>query len=128
MHAICIHEHGGPEALRYEEVSTSEPGASEARVRIEAAGLNYIDVYHRTGLYPSTNLPFTPGMEGAGVVEAVGPMSLKSVWAIVWVMRCTKVPTPRRNRAVRGACPFARFDRYTVGCGSDAARYDGRIT
>ena len=73
MHAICIHEHGAPEVLRYDEVSISEPGAGEARVRIEAAGLNYIDVYHRTGLYPSTDMPFTPGMEGAGVVEAVGP-------------------------------------------------------
>ena len=73
MHAICIHEHGGPEVLRYDEVSTSDPGAGEARVHIEAAGLNYIDVYHRTGLYPSTDMPFTPGMEGAGVVEAVGP-------------------------------------------------------
>ena len=73
MHAIRIHEYGGPEVLRYEEVSTSEPSAGEARVRIEAAGLNYIDVYHRTGLYPSSNLPFTPGREGAGVVEAVGP-------------------------------------------------------
>ena len=73
MHAIRIHEYGGPEVLRYEEVSTSEPSAGEARVRIEAAGLNYIDVYHRTGLYPSANMPFTPGREGAGVVEAVGP-------------------------------------------------------
>ena len=73
MHAIRIHEYGGPEVLRYEEVSTDEPGAGEARVRIEAAGLNYIDVYHRTGLYPSANMPFTPGREGAGVVEAVGP-------------------------------------------------------
>ena len=73
MHAIRIHEYGGPEVLRYEEVSASEPGAGEARVRIEAAGLNYIDVYHRTGLYPSANMPFTPGREGAGVVEAIGP-------------------------------------------------------
>ena len=73
MHAIRIHEYGGPEVLRYEEVPASGPGAGEARVRIEAAGLNYIDVYHRTGLYPSTSMPFTPGREGAGVVEAVGP-------------------------------------------------------
>lgn len=73
MRAIRIHEYGGPEVLRYEEVSASEPGAGEARVRIEAAGLNYIDVYHRTGLYPSANMPFTPGREGAGVVEAIGP-------------------------------------------------------
>ena len=73
MHAIRIHEYGGPEVLRYEEVPASEPGAGEARVRIEAAGLNYIDVYHRTGLYPSPNMPFTPGREGAGVVEAIGP-------------------------------------------------------
>lgn len=73
MHAIRIHEYGGPEVLRYEEVSASEPGAGEAWVRIEASGLNYIDVYHRTGLYPSSSMPFTPGREGAGVVEAVGP-------------------------------------------------------
>ena len=73
MHAIRIHEHGGPEVLRYDEVPISEPGAGEARVRVEAAGLNYIDTYHRTGLYPAANMPFTPGMEGAGVVEAVGP-------------------------------------------------------
>ena len=73
MHAIRIHEHGGPEVHRYDEVPTSEPGPGETRVRVEAAGLNYIDIYHRTGLYPSANMPFMPGMEGAGVVEAVGP-------------------------------------------------------
>lgn len=73
MHAIRIHEHGGPEVLRYDEVSAGEPGAGEARVRVEAVGLNYIDIYHRTGLYPAGNMPFTPGMEAAGVVEAVGP-------------------------------------------------------
>ena len=70
MHAIRVHEHGGPEVLRYEEVPVGDPGAGEARVRIEAVGLNYIDIYQRTGL---VNTPFTAGMEGAGVVEAVGP-------------------------------------------------------
>jgi NADPH2:quinone reductase len=58
--------------LRYEEVALPEPGPGEARVRIEAAGVNFIDIYHRTGLYPNP-LPFTPGIEGAGTVEAVGP-------------------------------------------------------
>jgi NADPH2:quinone reductase len=71
MRAICVHEYGGPEALRYEELPLPEPGAGEARVRIEAAGVNYIDVYHRMGRYPG-QLPFTPGMEGAGVVHAIG--------------------------------------------------------
>ena len=110
MHAIRIHEHGGPEALRYEEVSTSEPGAGEARVRIEAAGLNYIDVYHRTGLYPSVNMPFTPGMEGAGVVEAVGPDVTE-----VKVGRSRRLCDAPRflyrggDRTVWSARPFTRF-------------------
>jgi NADPH2:quinone reductase len=71
MKAIRIHEYGGPEKLRYEEVPTPAPKAGEALVKVEAIGLNYIDVYHRTGLYPGA-LPFTPGLEAAGVVEAVG--------------------------------------------------------
>src|SRR4051812_29668270 len=70
-HAIRIHEAGGPDALSWEEVEVGEPGPAQVRLRQEAAGLNFIDVYHRTGLYPQP-LPFTPGVEGAGVVEAVG--------------------------------------------------------
>ena len=70
--AIRIHEYGGPEALRWEEVEVGAPGPGQLRVRHGAVGLNYIDVYHRTGLYPLPSLPWTLGMEGAGQVEAVG--------------------------------------------------------
>jgi NADPH2:quinone reductase len=70
-HAIRIHKSGGPEALQWEEVEVGEPGPGQVRLRQEAAGLNFIDVYHRTGLYKQ-QLPFTPGVEGAGVIEAVG--------------------------------------------------------
>ncbi len=72
-HAIRIHEYGGPEVLRWEEVAVGDPGPGELRIRHGAIGLNYIDVYHRTGLYPLPALPWTLGMEGAGRVEAVGP-------------------------------------------------------
>jgi NADPH:quinone reductase len=71
MKAIRVHEPGGPEALRLEEVERPTPGRGEALVRLSAIGVNFIDVYHRTGLYPIPR-PFTPGSEGAGVVEAVG--------------------------------------------------------
>lgn len=70
--AIRIHEYGGPEQMRWESVELPEPGLGEVRVRHHAVGLNYIDVYHRTGLYPTPPLPCTLGMEAAGVVEAVG--------------------------------------------------------
>ena len=70
-HAIRVHEIGGPEVLKWEEVEVGEPGPGEIRLRQEAAGVNFIDVYHRTGLYPQP-LPFIPGVEGAGVVEAIG--------------------------------------------------------
>ncbi len=73
MKAIRIHAPGGPEALRYEDVPDPAPKAGEAVVRVEAAGVNFIEVYFRTGLYKPAGHPFTPGGEAAGVVEAVGP-------------------------------------------------------
>ena len=85
--AIRIHRHGGPEALSLEEVPTRAPGPGEARVRVEAAGVNFIDIYMRTGLYPN-DLPITPGVEGAGVVEAVGEgvTTVKPGDRAAWVM------------------------------------------
>ena len=71
-HAMRVYEHGGPEKLRWEEVQVGAPGEGQVRVRNTAIGLNFVDTYQRSGLYPMT-LPFTPGSEGAGVVEAVGP-------------------------------------------------------
>ena len=71
VHAIRVHEVGGPEVLSWEEAAVGEPGLGQVRLRQHAVGLNYIDVYHRTGLYPQP-LPLTPGTEGAGVVEEVG--------------------------------------------------------
>jgi NADPH2:quinone reductase len=71
-HAIRIHEHGGPEKMRWEEVPLPAPKPGEALVRHHAVGLNYIDVYFRTGLYKLPALPAVLGMEGAGVVEAIG--------------------------------------------------------
>jgi len=70
-HAIQIHQTGGPDVLQWEEVDVADPGPGQVRLRQEAAGLNYIDVYHRTGLYPQP-LPFIPGVEGAGIVDAIG--------------------------------------------------------
>ena len=72
VHAIRVHQAGGPEVLSWEEVEVGDPGPGQVRLRQQAVGLNYIDVYHRTGLYPQP-LPFTPGVEGAGVVDDVGP-------------------------------------------------------
>jgi len=72
MKAILVERHGGPEVLRLADLPEPAPGPGQLLVRVEAAGLNFIDVYHRTGLYPSP-LPFTPGLEGAGVVAGVGP-------------------------------------------------------
>lgn len=72
-HAIVLSETGGPENLRWQEVTVGEPGPGQVRLRHTAIGLNFIDVYHRTGLYPLPSLPAVIGLEAAGVVEAVGP-------------------------------------------------------
>jgi NADPH2:quinone reductase len=70
--AVIMHKTGGPEVLRWETYDPGQPKTGEILLRHEAVGLNYIDVYHRTGLYPLPNLPAIPGMEGAGVVEFLG--------------------------------------------------------
>ncbi|HOK45431.1 MAG TPA: quinone oxidoreductase [Bryobacteraceae bacterium] len=72
MKAILVHACGGPDQLRYEEVPTPAPGPGQALVKVAAAGVNFIDIYHRTGLYKLPT-PIALGMEGAGTVEAVGP-------------------------------------------------------
>lgn len=72
VHAIRIHETGGPEVLRWEEVEVGDPGPGQVRIRHTAVGLNFVDTYQRSGLYPLA-LPAILGNEGAGVVEAVGP-------------------------------------------------------
>ncbi len=70
--AVRYHKQGGPEVLQYEEVPVGEPAAGQARVRHKAIGVNFVDTYQRSGLYPM-QLPATAGNEGSGVVEAVGP-------------------------------------------------------
>jgi NADPH:quinone reductase len=72
MKAIRIRETGAPDVLRLDDVPTPEPGAGQVRVKLEAAGINFIDIYMRTGQY-KRELPLTLGAEGAGVIDAVGP-------------------------------------------------------
>lgn len=72
MKAIRVHRYGGPDVLAYEDVDIGPPGPGEVRVRNRAIGLNFVDIYFRTGTYEAPHLPFTPGNEGAGEVVAVG--------------------------------------------------------
>lgn len=71
MKAIRVHQPGGPDVMQLEDIPVPQPGPGQVLVRVEAAGVNFIDIYHRSGAY-KLDLPFTPGMEGAGTVEAVG--------------------------------------------------------
>jgi NADPH:quinone reductase len=72
MRAVRVHQFGGPDALSYEVIPQPQPGPGEVRLKVEAAGINFIDIYYRTGQYPAS-LPLIPGSEAAGVVDAVGP-------------------------------------------------------
>jgi len=72
MQAIRVNQTGGPEVLKLEEVPTPEPGPGQARIKIEATGVNFIEIYQRSGYYKMA-LPFTPGSEGAGTIEVVSP-------------------------------------------------------
>jgi len=86
MKAIRFHTYGGPEVLKLEEIPIPEPGTGQALVRVVAAGVNFIDVYQRTGLY-KTALPFTCGMEGAGIVEKAGPeVDIKPGRRVAWIL------------------------------------------
>jgi len=71
-HAIRVHKYGGPEVLKFERIEVGDPGPGEVKIRQTAIGLNFIDIYQRSGLYPQPSFPFVPGMEGAGVVTVVG--------------------------------------------------------
>jgi NADPH:quinone reductase len=71
-HAIRIHKYGGHEVLKWERIEVGDPGPGEVKIRQTAIGLNFIDIYQRTGLYPQPSLPFIPGSEAAGVIAAVG--------------------------------------------------------
>lgn len=70
--AIRVHELGGPEVLKYEEIQLPDPGPGQVRIKTTAVGVNYIDTYFRSGLYPAPGLPFTVGNESAGIITAVG--------------------------------------------------------
>jgi NADPH:quinone reductase len=72
-HAIRVHKYGGLEVLKWERIEVGDPGPGEVKIRQTAIGLNFIDIYHRTGFYPQPSLPFIPGSEAAGVIAAVGP-------------------------------------------------------
>ena len=104
--AIRIQRHGGPEVMSLGTAPDAVPGPGEALVQVEAAGVNFIDTYHRTGLYPIP-LPFTPGVEGAGVVEAVGEgvSDLAPGDRVGWVMQMGSYA----EAAVRPAAKLVRL-------------------
>jgi len=105
-HAIQIRQIGGPEVLNWTPIKVGEPGSGQV-LRRQAAGLNYIDVYHRTGYY-SQPLPLIPGLEGAGTVEAIG-QDVRGLKVGGWPMPVPPVAIPRcgSSRSIDGCdCPM----------------------
>lgn len=119
MRAMIIRNHGGPEVLRTETTEEPTAGPGQAVVRIAAAGLNFIDTYHRTGLYPR-DLPFVPGMEAAGVVESVGPdvSNLAAGDRVAW---CTAPGAYAEAAAVPAEALIPVPDEVSLGTAAAAA-------
>ncbi|MEX0729318.1 MAG: quinone oxidoreductase [Aquisalimonadaceae bacterium] len=117
MHAIRIHEYGGPEVLRWEEVEEPTPAEGEVLLRHTAVGLNFIDVAFREGRRAAPTPPFTPGMEGAGVVEAVGP----GVTGIVEGDRVAYASPPAGAYAEWRVMPAARLVKVADGIDDETA-------
>ena len=119
MRATVIRNHGGPEVLRTETTEEPTAGPGQAVVRIAAAGLNFIDTYHRTGLYPR-DLPFVPGMEAAGVVESVGPdvSNLTAGDRVAW---CTAPGAYAEAAAVPAEALIPVPDEVSLGTAAAAA-------
>jgi NADPH2:quinone reductase len=115
-HAIRIHQTGGPEVLSWEEVPLGTPAAGEVRIRHEAVGLNFIDIYHRSGLYPLP-LPSGIGLEGAGIVEAVG----EEVSQVAVGDRVAYAGGPVGAYAESRIMPAAPLLRLPASIGSDTA-------
>jgi len=82
MKAIRVHNYGGPEVLKYEDAPAPVAGKGEAVVKIAAAGLNFVDIYYRTGVYKAPQLPFIPGQEAAGTVASIGEGVTEAATAI----------------------------------------------
>src|SRR5947208_16611519 len=115
--AIRIHAPGGPEALRWEEIDLAPPGPGEALVRHTAIGVNYIDVYHRTGLYPVPGPPTVIGVEAAGVVEAIGP----GVTVVAAGVRVAYASGPLGAYAERSLVPAERLVRLPASISDEQA-------
>ena len=114
MKAIRVHEFGGPEVLKLEDVATPKPSAGQVLVRIHAAGVNPYDTYMRAGTYAvKPTLPYTPGSDGAGVVEAVGE-GVKKVKPDDRVYTGEPSPVHMRNMHSRSKSKCIRFPRTLI--------------
>ena len=127
MKAILVHEFGGPEVLKYEEVPTPKPGAGQVFVRIHAAGVNPYDTYMRAGTYAiKPPLPYTPGSDAAGVVEAIGE-GVKKVKPgdRVYTAKTVTGAYAQYALALEGRCTSCPKKQFRPGCGSLGALRHG---
>jgi NADPH:quinone reductase len=123
MKAIRVHEFGGPEVLKLDEVATPKPSAGEVLVRIHAAGVNPYDTYMRAGTYAvKPSLPYTPGSDGAGVVEAVGE-GVKKVKRDDRVYTAKTLTVRMRNMHSRSKSKYIRSPRKLISSKAQESGY-----